>query len=167
MRRQINADELQYLYSRIGKAIWHLQYVESALVPFIIIKGIVKEPNSINKTVALDHERALNKLTLGQLIGKAQQLDVLEEQLQNRLEKFNIERKWLVHNSIRESGDHLYTGKGRDNVFTRIEEFIEEAIALQKSIGELMVEYCVSKGMSERQLEQIAVNQLQRLKGKA
>lgn len=49
MRRQINSDELHYLYTKLGQAVWHLQYVEDALVPFIIIKGVAKKINSIKK----------------------------------------------------------------------------------------------------------------------
>ncbi|MBL4583075.1 MAG: hypothetical protein JKX83_00520 [Pseudomonadales bacterium] len=72
MKRQITADELGYLYNRIGASIWHLQHVENALVPYIIIKGIAKALNTLDEaTAALQHETELNKLTLGQLIGRA------------------------------------------------------------------------------------------------
>lgn len=50
MRREMNAGELEYLYNRIGTAIWHLQYVETALAPFILIKGIAKELRSYQES---------------------------------------------------------------------------------------------------------------------
>ncbi|QVL49085.1 MAG: hypothetical protein KFB96_00650 [Thiocapsa sp.] len=163
----MNAGELEYLYMRIGTAIWHLQYVETALTPFILIKGIAKELNSLEKDEALKHEGMLNKLTLGQLLGKAEEFGILNGETLERLRRFNKERRWLVHNSVRESDDLLYTDSGRARVFSRIEEFIEEAIALHKHIGELVVEYSVSKGMSRRQIDDTAQNQIRRLKGKS
>lgn len=165
MRRQINEYELAYLYNKIGASIWHLQYVENALVPYIIVKGVAKELNSLPEKEAFKHEAELNKLTLGQLIGKAAKLDVFDEKFLGRLRGFNNERKWIVHNSIFEHGDTLYTDEGRNFVFSRFDGFVEEAISLHKQIGDLMVEYCVSKGMSKKDISQVAIDQIKKLKG--
>jgi len=167
MRRQITQNELAYLYNRIGVSIWHLQHVENSLVHYIIIKGIAKELNSIEKKVALKHEKELNKLTLGQLIGRAKKLGIIEDPLLGRLQAFNNERKWVVHNSIFEHGDQLYTEEGRTFVFSRLDSFVDEAVALHKHIGELMVEYSVSKGMSRQGIEEVALSHIRKLKGEA
>lgn len=167
MRRQINSDELAYLFNQIGKSVWHLQHVENALVPYIVIKGIAKELNSLEESVARKHERDLNKLPLGTLIGKAVEMGILQDPLLTRLRTFNNERKWIVHNSIFESGDLLYTDQGRSAVFTRINKFIAEAIFLHKHIGELIVEYSVSRGMDRKTIDAIAQNQIRKLKGEA
>ena len=165
MRRQINSDELNYLYTKLGQAVWHLQYVEDALVPLILIKGVAKKINSIERNVALDHEGKLRKLTLGKLIGKAQELDALNETLLNRLRNFNNERKWLVHNSIFESGNDLYTFDGRNQLFQRIECFIVEAQLLHKYIGEDIIEYSVGLGIPREKIYGIATNKIKKLKG--
>ncbi len=165
MRRQISSDELDYLFNRIGAAIWHLQNVENALVPLIIIKGIAIELNSIKESVALKHEAKLSKLTLGMLIGKLKEMDIVEPDFLERLREFNNERKWVVHNSVFESGDHLYTSDGRDSFFSRIERFLEEAIDLHKHISGLVVEYSVNKGMSPQQIELHTINEIRKLKG--
>jgi len=68
MRRLINSDELDYFYKIIGKSIWHLQYVEDALIKMIFIKGIAKEKGAIQEAEANKILSKLNKLTLGQLI---------------------------------------------------------------------------------------------------
>lgn len=60
---------------------------------------------------------------------------VLNGEALERLRRFNKERRWLVHNSVRESGDLIYTDSGRLMVFSRIEDFIEEAIALHNIYG--------------------------------
>lgn len=165
MRRQINSDELGHLYKQIGEAIWHLQHVENALVPFIIIKGIAKEPNSLEEAVALKHQKELNKLPLGILIKRVTKLNILEEPLLNRIRRFNDERKWIVHNSVFESGDQLYTDSGRNAVFTRINEFIEEARFIYKSLGKLLMDYTISKGMDEKEINEVAINHIRKLKG--
>ncbi len=165
MRRQINEQELAYLYNRIGASIWHLQHVENALVPYIIIKGIAKEPNSLDENEANKHEKELNKLTLGQLIGRGTELSVIEEPLLSKLRAFNNERKWVVHNSTFEHGDKLYTDEGRDFVFSRLDDFVEEAISLHKYIGELLVEYSVKNGLNEECINDIAINHVKELKG--
>lgn len=167
MRRQISPEELDYLFHRIGTAVWHLQNVENSLVPLIIIKGIAVELNSLSESSALKHKAKPNKLTLGQLIGKLTELDLVEAELIQRLREFNNERKWVVHNSVFESGDHLYTDAGRNKFFTRLEWFVDEAVALHKHIGELVVEYSVSKGMRREQIQAHAVNEIRQLKGEA
>ena len=85
MRRQINEIELDYLFHRIGTAIWHLQNVEDSLIPLIIIKGIAVEPNSLEESEALRHEAKLKKLTLGKLIGRLTELDLVESDFIERL----------------------------------------------------------------------------------
>ena len=167
MRRQIDEYELEYLYNRIGASIWHLQHVENALVPYIIMKGIAKELNSLEAEEARRHEEELNRLTLGQLIGRATKLNVISEPLLTRLREFNNDRKWVVHNSIFEHGDDLYTDEGRAYVFSRLDRFVNEATSLHKHIGDLVVEYSVSKGMPENEINQIAIDKINKLKGKA
>jgi hypothetical protein len=165
MRRQISPRELDYLFHRIGTAIWHLQNVENSLVPLIIIKGIAVDLNSIEESEALRLEAKFNKLTLGKLIGKLTELDLVEPEFIERLRAFNDERKWVVHNSVFESGDHLYTESGRSQFFSRIERFVNEAENLHKYIGELVVEYSVTKGMSREEIEARALEEIGRLRG--
>ena len=72
-----------------------------------------------------------------------------------------------MHNSIFEHGDQLYTDKGRNFVFSRLDSFAEEARSLHKTITDLFVEYSVSKGMSENNINEIAINHIKKLKGEA
>ena len=84
-----------------------------------------------------------------------------------RLRTFNNERKWVVHNSIFEHGDQLYTDEGREFVFSRLDNFVNEAESLHKHVGELVVEYSVSEGMSRDSIDEIAINHVNKLKGEA
>lgn len=165
MRRQIDSAELNYLYTKIGEAIWHLQHVENVIASFILMKGIAKELNSLSKNDALKHEKRLNKLPLGTLISEAENLNIFEQIVVERIKIFNKERKWVVHNSIFESGSDLYTDSGRNKIFARIEAFVSEAMSLHRHIGELAVEYSVSKGMDKQQIYDTANNYIKVLKG--
>lgn len=165
MRRQINELELHFFYTKVGEAIWHLQHVENNIAVFILIKGIAKELNSLPKSEAIKHQQRLNKLTLGQLIGESENLQILSEELLLRVKAFNNERKWVVHNSVNESGHELYTDGGRTYVFNKILSFIEEAIALNKAVERELIQYSVSKGQSLEEIEQIAINHINKLKG--
>lgn len=165
MRRQIDSVELNYLYTTIGEAIWHLQHVENVIASYILMKGIARELNSLSASDALKHEKRLNKLPLGNLIGEAEKLNIFEKIEIERIRLFNKERKWVVHNSIFESGSDLYTDSGRKNTFTRLDAFVREAMSLHKHIGELAVEYSVSKGMNKQQIYDTANNYIKGLKG--
>ena len=165
MRRQINSEELSYLYAKIGESIWHLQHVENVIASIILIKGIAKEMNSLSKSEALTHEKRLNRQPLGNLISESESLNVFDEKLLNRIKIFNKERKWIVHNSIFESGSELYTDTGRDVIFSRIELFVNEAQSLHNYIGALTVKYTVSKGMSKKEIYDTANNSIAELKG--
>ena len=68
MRSQITQDELSCLYHRIGKAVWHLQYVEEALGYLYIIKGVIKEPYSMSEEEAGQKLRKTQTDTLGSLL---------------------------------------------------------------------------------------------------
>jgi len=163
MRRLINVDELDYFYKIIGKSIWHLQYVEDALIKMIFIKGIAKEKGAFQEPEANKLLSKLNKLTLGQLI----ELQVTSPELIERLTALNKDRKWLVHNSWRESGEGLYTDTGRQYFFNRCEAFIEKSLALQKAIQEDLMDYTISKGATRDTLYGIAHKKLNKLMGEA
>lgn len=165
MRREINSSELHYLYSKIGEAIWHLQYVENTLASYILYKGIAKELNSLSESEALKQQKRLNKLPLGRLISEAKERAIFDEKTLIRIRSFNHERKWVVHNSIFESGHNLYTDAGRNYIFARLESFANEAISLHKHIGELTVNYAVSKGKNKKQIYETANQQIMELKG--
>ena len=167
MPRLINASELEYFYKIIGKSIWHLQYVEDALIKMIFIKGIAKEKGAIKEAEANKILSKLNKFTLGQLIKRAIELQATSPELIEKLAALNKDRKWLVHNSWRESGEGLYTDSGRQYFFDRCEAFIDESLALQKAIQEDLMEYTVSKGVSPETLYGIAYKKLNKLMGEA
>ena len=165
MRREISEDELRFFYQKTGEAIWHLQYVEDFLSKLYFVKEIASGPSSITEPVAKEEMAKLSRKTLGQLIGMVEKASLVPNSLIAKLKSFNDTRKWVVHNSSRESGHDLYTDAGRAEVFGRILEFTNNAIALQKEIESDLLDHHVSHGLSVEQVYDDAENTIRKLKG--
>jgi len=116
MQRQMNADELNEFYRRVGAAIWHVQYLEDVLVSFLAMK-ILGPKRSGGQAISADEMNALlaqeRRLTLGRLIEACTCQNIISAPLQARFETFKTDRHWLVHRSVVESGDDLYNRKPR------------------------------------------------------
>ena len=130
MRRQINAVELHDFYHEVGATIWHIQYLEDALVSFLVLK-ICNERRHAGQTVTMpDAEMLLaekRKLTLGPLIDGCIKYKIIRSAEQARYAAFKLERHWLVHRSLMENGDDFYDDATRQAVFMRIAAMREEA----------------------------------------
>lgn len=164
-RRSINAEELHTLFALIGKGIWHQQTVEDALHTTITLKRDVKTPGSITEEEAKTFLAQHRRKTLGQSLGVSRQAQVLSADLQKRLEHFKEERNWLVHRSVYQNGDDLYDGETRVALISRIQNFSEEANALQRLIYSELEAFCVSQGISREKIGQEAAEAIRKLRG--
>lgn len=130
----MSADELADFYQRIGAALWHLQYLEDVLVNFLVMK-IMHERRCAGRTVTASDARTLladkRRVTIGPLIGDCSSRKIIRPEYQARFEAFKIERHWLVHRSLVESGDDLYDDTMRNFVVSRIGAIQQEASSLK------------------------------------
>jgi len=166
-RRQINSEELERLYSSLGRGVWHLQYVEDALNTLITIKHEVKTPGRIPEADAralLDKHRG-NTLGTSLKVIRAQSL--VSPELLDDLTRFKEERDWLVHRSQTSHGDLLYTDAGRAETFTRLEEFTEEARRLQTALLQDISTFVSAAGLDVAAAENMAAKNVGRLRGGA
>ncbi len=164
-RRQISAEELEFLFVLIGRGIWHLQYVEDALHNTVTLKGEVKIRGSITQDQAEALLAKVRRKTLGQSLKISRESQLLNELLQTRLEKFLEERNWLVHRSVNQNGDDLYVDEARVALFSRIELFSEEAKALQKLIVSELEAFVVSQGVSQERVLEEAIEKIRKRRG--
>lgn len=164
-RRQINEFELQELYSTIGNGIWHLQKLEDALHTFITVKCDIKVRGSVSteKAEAILSKHRSN--TLGRSLNIARSADLFSTGLQARLDQFKEERDWLVHRSVYKNGQDLYLDGKRYALILRIQNFLEEALILQKLVAEELENFVVSQGVSREQIMRIAHENLRKLRG--
>lgn len=164
MPRQMNVTELHEFYHHIGAALWQIQYLEDALVSFLALK-VCKERGD---TTAAGRQKLLaekRKLTLGPLIDACVKYQIIRPQEQSRLMSFKLERHWLVHRSLVESGDKLYDDAGRQAVFTRIAAIRDEANCLKGIAFEDLQSWAEAEGVSPAAVEKHAQEELRRLKG--
>ena len=168
MRREISPDELAFFYRATGEAIWQLQYVEEALCKFYLMYCIHFACNGINRE---NHERELKKIskkTLGQLIGLLESTNHVAEKMLSDLKEFNSVRKWIVHNSMRENGNDLYTDQGRKDFAHKVLNFTNMATAIHKSISDSLMSIVTASGYAtEKEILKVADSEIAQLKGNA
>ena len=164
----MNEHELGDFYRRIGAAIWHLQYLEDALVNFLCLKT-VHERRCSGETVSMPDAQALiseqRKVTLGPLIKSCTSRKIIQPKNRARFDAFKIERDWLVHRSMIESGDDLYHEVKRNAVFSRIAAIQEEARSLGSVMFQDLQSWVATHGVDLDTVNNQAANAIRKLKG--
>jgi hypothetical protein len=166
-RREINAEELQALYSAIGQGIWHLQNVEDALHTYITVKRDVRVRASVRLEKAEELLLKNRSRTLGKSLRIAREAQVLSPSLQERIDTFKEERDWLVHRSVYQNRQDLYVENKRHLLIARIQAFSTEATVLQKLIAKELEEFVISQGVSREEVMRIAEENLMKLRGES
>lgn len=168
MRRQINAVELGEFYTLIGRAIWHVQHLEDAMVTFLSVK-IIHEDRCAGQAITPAAAQILladkRKITLGPLIESCRSRKIIQPEHQPRFAAFRVERHWLVHQSMIENGDDLYVDATRNAIFKRIAAIEEEAISLKQLVFRDYESWMVARGVNTADAAQKAEEELRKLKG--
>ncbi|GAB2585439.1 hypothetical protein [Nitrincola alkalisediminis] len=168
MRREINAEELEFFYRATGEAIWHLQYVEEALCKFYIMCCVHFKCDGITRVNAEEMLAKVSKKTLGQLIGLLENTGRVHEVMLSDLKEFNSLRKWVVHNSMRENSEDLYTDQGRELFAHKMLNFTDMAISIHKGISDSLMNLVTTTGYAtEEQIMKTAYSEINRRKGNA
>lgn len=164
----MNDQELGDFYRRIGAAIWHLQYLEDILVNFLCLKT-VHERRCRGDSVLMPDAEALiaekRKLTLGPLIESCTSRKIIRPENRARFDAFKIERHWLVHRSMIESGDDLYHDATRNAVLSRVAAIQKEARSLRSVMFQDLQSWVASHGVDLNTVNNQAANAIRKLKG--
>lgn len=161
----MNYAELDEFYRGVGRCIWHLQYLEDVLHTLLALKIDIRTPGRVCQKEADQLLTKHRRASLGTALGTAEKHGALPAELMNKLRSLKDERDWLVHRSMHQDGDDLYTDEGRTAVFKRIETLMEDSVSV-KSLVVVEVESFVAKqGVSMAQVEAIAQQKIARLKG--
>jgi hypothetical protein len=168
MRREITSEELGFFYRATGEAIWQLQYVEDALCKFYIIVCIHFGCDGITRENAEMNQEKSGRKTLGQLIGLLERTERVQDSMLSDLKEFNSLRKWVVHNSMRESGQDLYTDHGREEFAKKLLVFGDMAKSIHNAISDSLMHLVTTAGhATEEQIMRMANSEIDRLKGNA
>ena len=165
MRRQLTADELDALFQSIGRCIWHIQYLEDVLHTHLTLKIELREPGRVTEEEAREMLAKHRRATLGIALKTAKKHNALDPKLLNDLENLKDDRNWLVHRSMDQDGDSLYTDEGRYAVFTRLESLMDTTLNLKKRLLAETEAFCSSHGVSPQQAGKIGQQIIARLKG--
>jgi hypothetical protein len=167
MRRQISANELHDLYYRLGRNIWHIQYLEDVLHTWLTLKVEVKTPGRITEVDARELLAKHRRATLGTALKTAESHGALTDETLEGLRHLKDERDWLVHRSMHQDGDSLYTDEGREAISSRLDAMLGTTIALKSQVVAEVTVFCTDHGMSEALANQLALQQISKLKGEA
>lgn len=146
------ADLLSQAMERVGFAIWQVQAAEEAAATFVVIR--LKGSKGMGRTKGHSLLRGVQKRTFGALVAELQKADVLEERLVTRLRKATEERNWLVHRGRRESSGMLSKPDVYRTLMQRVDALAEQALQLQKELGDQIKQFVVASGVSEEQLNE-------------
>ncbi|WP_339847518.1 hypothetical protein [uncultured Halopseudomonas sp.] len=164
MRRQLTPDELDLLYSSVGRCIWHIQYLEDVLHTLLTMKVEIREPGRVTAVEASELLAKHRRASLGTALGTAEKHGALQPELLADLRLLKDERDWLVHRSMHQDGDSLYTDEGRSGVLSRLEALMQKTLHLKGKILAETEVFCAGHGISSEQAEQLAQEQIARLK---
>jgi hypothetical protein len=164
-RRQINEEELQYLYNLIGEAIWHSQHVEQALHTFVTLKKDIKVRGSVSPEAGEELFKKNQRRTLGFSLKASSEAAVLSASLQKRVEAFKEERNWLIHWSLPSNGADLYLDTTRFALMERVKRLTVEARAIHGLIAEELEVFVCSQGVSKKWIMETALETIRKLKG--
>ncbi|RUO21828.1 hypothetical protein [Aliidiomarina haloalkalitolerans] len=166
MRREIYPEELGFFYRATGEAIWQLQYVEDALCKFYIMYCVHFNCDCIDRNNAKKKLAKISKLTIGHLIRLLENTGQVQEKMLLDLKEFNSLRKWVVHNSMRENGEDLYTDQGREQFANKVLAFTDMARSIHKGICDSLMHLVTTTGCAtEQQIMETAYSEIDRLKG--
>ncbi|WP_064608921.1 hypothetical protein [Photobacterium sp. J15] len=153
MGREIVPQELSYFYQKTGEAIWHLQHVEDFLIKLYIVGSIHIKINGISAQNAETKLKQFSKKTLGQLIGLLDGSDIVSEDFIIKLRDYNDIRKWIVHNSMRETENCLYSQQDRDFFINRTARFTDLSVEIQNDIEARLWELTIAGGISPEEVQ--------------
>ncbi len=165
MRRQLTPNELDNLFRSIGRNIWYIQYLEDLLHTLLTLKIEIKKPGQVTKDEARKLLEKHRRATLGTALQVAEKNKALADDILQGLRRLKEDRDWMVHRSMHQDGDLLYTTEGRNSLFMRLEQIMEKTRLLKVQVYAEITAFCSSHGISTVAAESIARQRIDKLKG--
>lgn len=154
--------DLEEMYSSIGKAVWHLQFLEDVLVTYVTMRLRINRPIALD--VAMDTLAKERRKTLGTLFRDAQGGGLVQGDVANAFRLLVEERNWLIHRSMHECNDGLHRAAEREFLFRRLNDLTDEAIRLKKQLYADATRWLADQGLDVAKAEALGEAQLRRLR---
>lgn len=122
---------LSDFYIAVGAAVCHLQFLEDLLVTYVTARLKLNGPGAGGDALAvLDEQR---RQTLGALMRDAKAGGLLGARVDEALAVLE-ERNWLIHRSMHEVSDTLYSDAKREAAVARVRKLADDSIALKTAL---------------------------------
>ena len=112
--------ELERIYLALGRALWHLQYVEDALNALLTVKRDIGGPGRVTEEEARALLQKQLKETMGTAVAQAKRCELLPAEDLSRLALLKDERNWVAHKVQRTVGDLVLSPWGRLELLQRL-----------------------------------------------
>lgn len=154
--------DLEEIYTSIGKAVWHLQFLEDVLVTYVAMRLRIKQPTTLEAGIQLlARERSK---TLGTLFRDAQAGGLVAGDVEKAFRLLVDERNWLIHRSMHECNDALHRASERDAFLSRLSDLTDEAIRLKKLLYADATRWLADQGFDVAKAEALGEAQFRRLR---
>ena len=138
--------ETERIYLALGRALWHLQYVEDALNALLTVKQDIGGPGLFTEAEARAMLAKQLKATLGQAVKRAEKCALLPAEELSRLAHLKNERNWVAHKVQRTVGDSVLSPWGRLELLQRLERVTSESQAMLEIVVSEMRRFVGSTG---------------------
>ena len=122
--------EIERIYLALGRALWHLQYVEDALNALLTVKQDIGGAGRFTEAEARAMLTDQLKATMGQAVKRAKACALLPAEDVRRLARLKDERNWVAHKVQRTVGDSVLSPWGRLELIQRLERVTSESQAM-------------------------------------
>jgi CRISPR/Cas system-associated endoribonuclease Cas2 len=139
-------DEMQRVYVALGRAMWHLQYVEEALNALLTVKHEIGGPGRATEEEARGKLTKRHRVTMGPSVKLARDSRLLAEEELDRLERLKSERDWVAHKVQRSVGDEILSPWGRLELVRRLNRITSESQSALSALIEEMRSFVGSAG---------------------
>ena len=144
MTSGIIPEEFSELTSLVGYAVWQIQVLEQVLASYLIMVHQITTATARTEVETMFLKTA--KHTLGQLFSAIRKTGGGSESLLPRLERFIVERNWLVHRSRHENRSDLYSPVKRTALRQRLCSVADEALLLMKAFQQTTEDHLIGQG---------------------
>jgi len=138
--------ELERIYLALGRALWHLQYVEDALNALLTVKQDIGGPGRVTEQEARAMLAEQLKATMGKAVKRAEKCNLLSAEDLRRLALLKDERNWVAHKVQRTVGDWVLSPWGRLELMQRLERITSESQAMLAVVAAEMSRFVESTG---------------------
>ena len=144
-------EEFSELTSLVGYAVWQIQVLEQVLAFYLIMVHQITTDTARTEIETMFVKTT--KHTLGELFSAIRKTGEGPESLLPRLERFILERNWLVHRSRYKNRSDLYSPAKRTALRQRLCAIADEALSLMEAFPEATEDHLIGQGMTKADID--------------